>query len=153
MSGSAHDEAAPERIARGAARGVIGAMAMTGMRSFTKSIGLLEESPPRSILRQKSRGLFRAAPKRGRRALQELAHWGYGAAGGAAFAAMPEEARKRPWFGPLYGIVLWLSFELVQAPLMGLSQSKELRPLDRLALAVDHLLYGLVVSETRRSQG
>ena len=45
--------------------------------------------------------------------------------------------------------MLWLSFELVQAPLMGLKQAKELRPLERAALAADHLLYGLVLSETR----
>jgi hypothetical protein len=138
-----------ERLARGAARGVVGAMAMTGMRSFTKSIGLLEESPPRSILRQRARVLFRASPKRGRRAVQEAMHWGYGAAGGAAFAALPEEARRQRWTGPLYGLVLWLGFELVQAPLMGLSQARELRPLDRLALAADHLLYGLVLSDAR----
>jgi hypothetical protein len=138
------------RIAEGAGRGVVGAMAMTGLRSFTESIGMLEEAPPRSILRQKFGGLFRAAPKPERRALRELMHWGYGAAGGAAFAALPEETRARRWFGPVYGLVLWLGFELLQAPLMGLSQAKELRPLDRLALAVDHLLYGLVLSGTRR---
>ncbi len=52
--------------------------------------------------------------------------------------------------GPAYGLVILLAFELVQAPLMGLKQAKELRPLERLALAADHLLYGFVISETRR---
>ena len=33
---------------------------------------------------------------------------------------------------------------------MGLKQAKQLRPLERVALALDHLLYGLVLSETRR---
>ena len=58
----------PRQVAHGALRGVIAAMAMTGMRAFTISVGLVDEPPPRAILRQKSRGLFRAAPKRPRRA-------------------------------------------------------------------------------------
>ena len=33
--------------------------------------------------------------------------------------------------------------------MLGLSQSKKLRPVDRAGLAADHLLYGLVLSETR----
>jgi hypothetical protein len=77
-------------------------------------------------------------------------HWGYGAAGGAAYAAFPDEVRRRAWSGPLWGLVLWAGFEFVQAPLLGLSQSKHLRPVERVVLAVDHLLYGLVLSETRR---
>jgi hypothetical protein len=37
------------------------------------------------------------------------------------------------------------------APALGLSQGKRVRLVDRLALAADHLLYGLVLSGTRRS--
>jgi len=135
--------------AHGALRGVIAAMAMTGMRSFTVSAGLVEEPPPRAILRQKSKGLFRVLPKRFRRAGQELAHWGFGAAGGAAFAVLPEKVRMRAWSGPVFGLAIWLSFEAAVAPVLGLSQSKEPRPVDRVTLAADHLLYGLVLSETR----
>ena len=40
-------------------------------------------------------------------------------------------------------------FELGLSPLLGLEQSRQLRPLERGALAADHLLYGLVLSETR----
>jgi hypothetical protein len=46
-------------------------------------------------------------------------------------------------------LVLWLGFELGIAPVLGLSQAKRIRPVDRLALAADHLLYGLVLSGTR----
>jgi hypothetical protein len=35
------------------------------------------------------------------------------------------------------------------APVLGLRQAKRIRPVDRLALAADHLLYGLVLSGTR----
>ncbi len=141
---------ADERVAHAATRGAIAAMAMTGMRQLTVSLGLVKETPPRAIVRQTSRGLIRVVPKGQRRAAIELMHWGYGAAGGALFAMLPESLRLRRWSGPLYGLVLWLSFELVQAPLLGLEQAKKARPVERAAFAVDHLLYGLVLTETRR---
>lgn len=140
----------PAEIAHGALRGVIAAMAMTGMRALTVNLGLVEEAPPRAILRQRLKGLHRLAPNRKRRAAEEVFHCAYGAGGGAVFAALPEPVRMRPWAGPVYGLVVWLGFELCLAPLLDLSQSKRPRPLDRLALAADHLLYGFVLSETRR---
>jgi len=42
-----------------------------------------------------------------------------------------------------------LGFELEIAPVLGLSQAKRVRAVDRLALAADHLLYDLVLSATR----
>jgi hypothetical protein len=50
----------------------------------------------------------------------------------------------------VYGLVVWLGFELGIAPVLGLSQAKRVRLVDRLALAGDHLLYGVVLSEMRR---
>jgi hypothetical protein len=124
-------------------------MAMTGMRSFTVSLGLVDEPPPRAILRQKSKGLFRVMPKRFRRAGQELFHWGFGATGGAAFALLPRNVRLQPWAGPAWGVAIWLCFEVAAAPALGLSQAKKPRPMDRAMLAVDHVVYGLVLSELR----
>jgi hypothetical protein len=137
-------------IAHGALRGTIGAMAMTGLRSFTVSLGLVDEPPPRAILRQKSKGVFRVMPKRFRRAGQELFHWGFGAAGGAMFGLFPQKVRMQAWAGPVWGLGIWLVFEVAVAPALGLSQAKKLRPVDRVSLAADHLLYGLVLSELRR---
>lgn len=144
----AGDDRAAE-IVHGAMRGTIGAMAMTGLRSFTVSAGLVEEPPPRAILRQKSKGLFRILPKRLRRAGQEVFHWGFGAAGGAVFAMLPENVRMKAWAGPVWGLGIWLGFELAAAPALGLSQAKKPRPLDRVTLAADHLVYGLVLAELR----
>jgi hypothetical protein len=136
-------------VAHAAMRGAVAAMAMTGRRAFTTHVGLVDEAPPRAIFRQKARGLARMVPRKKRRAAEELAHWGYGAAGGAAFAVLPDGVRRRAWAGPVYGLVTWVGFEAALAPLLGLSQAKEPRVAERIALAADHLLYGLVLSEGR----
>ena len=137
-------------VAHAAFRGTVGAMAMTGMRKLTVELGIVDEPPPQAIFRQKARGLSRMVPRKRRRAAIELAHWGYGAGGGAAFGLLPDGLRRRAWAGPIYGFGVWLGFELAIAPALGLVQAERARPVERVALAVDHLLYGLVLSETRR---
>lgn len=92
----------PGELAHAGLRGVIAAMAMSGMRAATKSLGLMEQAPPQAIFRRRAKLL-----------------------------------------------VLWLGFEMGVAPALGLKQSRQLRPVERAALATDHLLYGLVLSETR----
>ena len=140
----------PAVIAHGALRGAIAAMAMTGMRAFTVDFGLVEEPPPQAIIRQRARPLLKQVPRRRRRGMIELFHWAYGAVGGAVFSALPESVRLRAWAGPVYGLGIWLGFELGVAPVMGLAQAKRVRAAERVALAADHLLYGFVLSETRR---
>lgn len=139
-----------QEILHAGIRGTIAAMAMTGMRSFTVSIGLVDESPPAAVARQKLPGPLAKLSGQDGRALIELAHWSYGAAGGVAFRLLPDAIRLRPWAGPVYGIAVWLGFELGVAPVLGLSQAKKPRVAERVALAADHLLYGLVLTETRR---
>jgi hypothetical protein len=124
-------------------------MAMTGMRVITTELGLLEQTPPQAIARQRARGLrrlLRRAPRQQRTALIEASHWGVGAGAGAAFGALPSAVRRHLWAGPIYGLVVWLGFELGIAPALDLMQAKRLRPVDRLVLAGDHVLYGLVLS-------
>ena len=147
------EDSRTKEVLHGAARGAVGAMAMTGMRVMTTELGFLEETPPQAISRQRARGLrtlLRRAPHRQRTGLVEGAHWAFGAGGGAAFGALPRSVQGRPWAGPMYGLVVWLGFELGIAPVLGLSQATRVRPVDRLALAADHVLYGLVVSGMRR---
>lgn len=137
-------------IVHAALRGAIAAMAMTGMRTLTQSVGIVEESPPQAIFRQRARGLLKPVPRRYRRGTIEIAHWAYGAAGGAVFGALPEAIRRRRrWVGPIYGLAIWGGFELAVSPALGLSQAKERRIAERLAFAADHLLYGLILSEIR----
>ena len=137
-------------IAHASLRGAVAAMAMTGMRAFTVHVGLVRETPPQAIIRQRARGLIRKVPRKRRRAAVEVMHWSYGAAGGAVFGSLPDSVRRRAWAGPLYGLLVWLGFELGIAPALGLRQSRQMRLTERAALAGDHLLYGFVLSETRR---
>jgi hypothetical protein len=137
-----------ERLTLGALRGAIAAMAMTGAREFTRHAGLLEEPPPESIFgRRLLRRRLRGAKRGPVRAQAELAHWSYGAAAGALFAALPAALRQTAWSGPLYGLLVWTSFELGIAPLLDLPQARRVRVRDRLALAGDHLLYGFMLSD------
>jgi hypothetical protein len=136
-------------VAHASLRGAIAAAAMTGMRAFTVDVGLVDQTPPQTIAKQRAKGLLRRVPRGRRRAAIELAHWTYGAAGGAAYAMLPEGIRRQPWSGPAYGLLVWVGFEVGLAPLLGLKQAKKQRPLERAALAADHLLYGLVLSEIR----
>jgi hypothetical protein len=130
-------------------RGAVGAMAMTGMRALTVDLGIVEQTPPDAILKKKARGLIRRVPRGRRRAAIELAHWGYGAVGGAAFGALPRGLRRRRWAGLAYGLAVWVGFEAGIAPVLGLKQAQKLRVAERVALAADHLLYGVVLSEGR----
>ena len=136
-------------VAHAAGRGAVAAMAMTGMRAFTVNVGIVEQAPPQAILKQKARGIMLLVPRKKRRAAIELFHWGYGAGAGAAFAVLPDEVRRRRWAGPVYGLAIWLSFELGVAPVLGLRQARKLRPMDRAGLAADHVLYGVVLGEMR----
>jgi hypothetical protein len=136
-------------LAHAGIRGAIASMAMTGMRALTVSLGLVKESPPRAVMRKRAQGLLRLLPRKRRRAAIELVHWSYGAGGGIVFGALPDGVRRRPWSGLLYGLVLWLGFEVIVAPVVGLKHAKRPRLGERAALAADHALYGLVLSETR----
>jgi hypothetical protein len=136
-------------VVHAAMRGAVAAMAMTGMRAFTVHLGIVDETPPQAILGRKAKGIVRLIPRKQRRAIVEAAHWTYGAVGGAAFGLLPDGIRRKPWAGPVYGLATWVGFEAGIAPVLGLPQAKEPRVGERMALAVDHLLYGLVLSEGR----
>jgi hypothetical protein len=137
-----------KRVAHGAVRGAIASMAMTGLREVTRNIGLLEEPPPESIVRQKlTRRRFRGVERGPVRAGAEVMHWSYGAAAGAVFATLPRALRRSPWAGAAFGLLVWASFELAIAPMLSLSQTRRVRVLDQLALAGDHLFYGALLYE------
>ena len=89
-----NDGPRPGELAHAGLRGVIAAMAMSGMRAGTKSLGLVKQSPPQAIFRQRARFLLWSVPRKRRRAMEELTHWSYGAAGGVIYGALPDGVRR-----------------------------------------------------------
>jgi hypothetical protein len=139
-----------EEVLHGALRGAVGAMAMTGMRTFTADIGLLRETPPQSIAKKRRpTGVLSYVPKSRRRAAVEVLHWSVGVVGGGIFGALPDELRRARWFGPVYGVGILLTYDFGVAPLLGLKQAKRPKATEQAALIADHLLYGFVLSEFR----
>lgn len=136
-------------VAHGAARGAVAAMAMTGVRAVTGGLRLVEQTPPQAMMPRLGRRLLGRVPRRDKDAVIELAHWGYGAGGGAAYALLPAAYRSRSWGGVAYGLVLWLGYETLLAPVLGIAGTRRRGVRERLAVGVDHFLYGLVVSEIR----
>jgi len=141
MPGDGWQVPEPGLVAHAALRGAIASMAMTGVRVVTVSLGLVDQAPPQQLAGE-SHGT--------RRALVELAHWGFGALAAAGFGALPRSWRERHWTGPIYGLVIWSGFEAT-APLLGLPHAEQAGITQRLAIAADHVLYGFVLDETRRA--
>jgi hypothetical protein len=145
-----------EKVVTGLGRGVVAAMAMTGLRQVTTGLGLVDQTPPDAILKQRAFGPLIRFPMlafvvaRRQKALVELAHWLYGAQGGAAFALLPRELLREEWAGPAYGLATWVVFEATIAPVLGLEQARRVRPVERAMFALDHLLYGVVLAGDRR---
>jgi len=106
----------------------------------------VEETPPEAIAQEAAGGLLSAIPAQYKEAAVELLHWGIGAGGGAIFGLLPPAARKRLWLGAAYGLAMWAGFETVLAPALGLDRHQQARPAERLLLAADHVLYGLILS-------
>jgi hypothetical protein len=139
-------------VSQAALRGAVGAMAMTGMRTFTADLGLVRETPPQSIAKKRRpTGVLSYVPKSRRRAFVEVMHWAVGVGGGAIYALLPDALRRAPWFGPIYGVGILVSYDFGIAPLLGLKQSKSPKPAEQAALIADHVLYGLILSEGERA--
>lgn len=135
----------------GAVRGGVAAMAMSGLRQATASAGLIGPTPPEQVLGERAPGILGRVPPARRPLIVELAHWLYGAGGGAAFGLLPPGVRRQVWAGPCFGLLVWAVFEVGVAPALGLSHAKQTPTRDRLAFLADHLLYGAVVGhETRQ---
>ena len=131
----------------GAVRGVIGAVAMTGMRQLTADLGLVRSTPPEMIARH-ARAL-RKVPKTRRQAAVVLIHWTVGAQGGAMYGLLPESVRRTRWAGPVWGLVIWAMFDAAVGPLLDVKKGDWPNARERATLIADHVLYGFVLSETR----
>jgi hypothetical protein len=128
-------------------------MAMTGMRVVTTELGLSRANP--------APGRQPSAPRRPRSAssgatpaasrLDRDRPLGLRGRRRRSGRNAPKTVRARWLTGPAYRLLVWLGFEPGIAPMLGLKQTKRVRPVDRLALATDHPIYGLVLSGLRPS--
>ena len=135
-------------LLRAAARGVLGAMAMTAVRRVTTEVGLVSKPPPERIATEGIPRLFaRLAPEHPETVI-ELCHWGVGAVGGIGFRIFPAALRGRRWTGPVYGLAILAAFEAI-APGLGIA-ARDRTVSERLALAGDHLVYGIVLGRERK---
>ncbi|WCB95114.1 hypothetical protein DSM104299_03856 [Baekduia alba] len=138
-----------DELTHSAFRGVVGALAMTGVRRFAAELGLIGPAPPEQLTYAAAPKLLGKVAEERRPALEDLVHWTVGAMGGVGFALLPETLRRAPWSGPAHGMAILLSFEAVVAPALGLPHHRVNGVPARLVLVADHLLYGLVLSELR----
>src|SRR5215218_4105904 len=133
-------------VIRSLARGVVGAMAMTGVRRVTTGVGLVEKPPPERIAHEGFPDLLALVPDDYCDEAIEVAHWAYGAVAGSAFGAIPARVRRRVWSGPVYGLAIWAVFEAGVVPVVfGRGESRRRPVRERLTIAADHVLYGLVL--------
>jgi hypothetical protein len=130
-------------------RGIVGAMAMTGLRMFATYAGFIREDPPARLARKQAKGLLRSVPRRRRDAVIELVHWAVGGLIGAAYGLLPESLRQKAWSGVVLGFLVWLGFETTVSPALGLKQRRWPHGKERAVFIVDHLLFGLILSELR----
>ena len=122
-------------------------MAMTGMRRVTTDLGLVQQPPPERIATEGVPGLFARLDPEHRETAIELCHWGVGAVGGIGFVIVPAALRRRRWAGPAYGLAILGVFEAAIAPRLGIVANKQRTVSERLALAGDHILYGIVLGD------
>lgn len=137
----------PKRaVARAGIRGLVAAMAMTGTRTVTSNIGLINQSPPAEIIERHAPTAIRRLQPEYRAALTELAHWSYGISGGVLFSVLPRRLRTAPWTGPVYGLLIWAVFEAALAPALGIQARRYRGVTSRIMVAADHALYGIIVA-------
>ncbi|RLV50913.1 hypothetical protein D9V37_02965 [Nocardioides mangrovicus] len=120
-------------------------MAMSGARGLTSNLDLMEETPPETVVKQTVPGLLSQMSPGQRAAFAEAVHWAYGGTGAAVCGLLPTPIRSSRVAGVAYGIGIWLGFEAVVAPALGVRNPQE-KIVGRAMLALDHALYGIIIA-------
>ncbi len=100
---------------------------------MTTALGLVGRPPPERLLSAH------------REETVELAHWLFGAVAGATFGTLVRPRTRSRWAGPAYALAIWAAFETIVAPFLGHERPQERTVGSRLAVAADHVLYGVIV--------
>ncbi len=125
-------------------------MAMTGLRRVTTGLGLLRKPPPEEIATEGVPGLLARIPPGKRAAVIELAHWSFGALASVGYDLLPRRIVELRASGPLYGLAIWALYEATFAPAFEADRTAARTTGDRIALALDHALYGAIIDSTLR---
>ncbi len=135
-----------------AVRGVLGAMGMTGLRRVTTGLGLLSKPPPDEIATEGVPGLLARIPPSKQGTAIELAHWSFGALASVGYNLLPRRLRGHQASGPLYGLAIWAVYEATFAPWFDAARTTDRTAGDRVALALDHALYGAIIQGAATSR-
>ena len=94
----------------------------------------------------------RRVPPRYARTLNDLTHWGFGLATGAAYGLLAESRKPSVWYGLPFGAAVWAAGYVV-LPLLGVYQpiwKYDLKTLEKDLSA--HLVFGAATAATFRLQ-
>ncbi|MEU6425059.1 DUF6789 family protein [Microbispora sp. NPDC046973] len=95
------------QLTRGAAAGALSTLTMSAVMLAGQKSGLMPGQPPKHIVRAALPG-HRHRPKPGERVLGAVAHLGFGAGCGAAFALLTRGRRAGVPLGVGYALLIWL---------------------------------------------
>ena len=145
--------AAIDRVLLGALAGIVGTAAMTSaMRLLHRRLPPSERYPlpPREIMERLIPDAGRTArSETGRQQATLVAHFGYGAAAGALYAAAG--GGRGPLAGAAYGVAVWGASYLGHLPALGILEPAVRHPLRRNALMIAvHLVWGATMAASLR---
>jgi len=142
--------AAPARLLRGVVSGLAATGAMTVAFGIGRMTGAIGRLPPRLIVDT----LLPALPVRARGPLAGILHTGYGAAGGAAYAAMARPAARGALTGLLFGLAVWLGGYEGWVPAAGvLPPAHRDRRARAVTILLAHVVYGAALGDVARRIG
>ncbi|MGJ6960394.1 DUF6789 family protein [Streptosporangium sp. G11] len=133
-------------LIRGAEGGVLATAAMSAVMLAGDRAGLMGDQPPKRIARAFLPG-HRHRPKPGEGVLGAVAHFGFGAACGAAFALLHGRRRAPVTLGVAYGLAIWFVSYQGWVPKLGiLPPIAQDRPGRQAVMATGHVVYGAMLA-------
>lgn len=134
------------RLVKGALSGALATAAMSGVMVAGEKAGLMPGQPPKHIVRGLLPG-SKHRPKPGEGVLAALAHVGFGAASGAAFALISRGPRHRLPLGVGYALAIWVTSYAGWAPKLSvLPPIQHDRPGRPAVMATGHVVYGATLA-------
>lgn len=142
-----------KRIIKGAGAGLVATAAMSALMLGAKRLGLLGEPPPRRLTRRLLSPLGLLGPTGASLdAASLLAHFGYGAALGGLYGALPGRSTRARGLG--YGLGVWAANYAFALPALGLMPpARKDRPGRPSSMIAAHLVYGATLASCYRELG